>query len=132
MKIYIAFIASLLFAVNTLQAQHTENQSTGQPQEGHQGWYRQEIAAVGNSGAIFFINRDTGWVTFGDGLFYTTDGGGLWTLISPPPTYLYYFKDANNGWGQNDTALIRTYDGGKHWMAVHAPILGDMRIFGMD
>ncbi len=129
MKIIIAFFFAAFFAGASIAQDQAQNQQ-GQPPS--QGWYQQLSSAAGGAGSIFFINRDTGWVTFGNGLFSTINGGTTWTLLSPPPTYIGYFADANNGWGQNDTALIRTSDGGKNWIPVYAPVTGQMQVFGMD
>lgn len=101
-------------------------------QQGVEGWTKQTIAAVGNSGRIFFINRDTGWVTFADGLFFTTNAGNQWNLIAPPPINTIYFSDVKNGWAVNDTSLIRTSDGGKTWKLIKSPVVGQVKTFGMD
>ena len=126
-----AFFFATFFAGASL-AQNQPNQTQGQ-----QGWYRQQISAIGNSVSIFFIDQNTGWVVF-DSLYYTTDGGSTWKGISkvptgnPIPIHNLYFTDKNNGWAENDTTLVRTSDGGKNWQIVKAPFRGDMKVFGMD
>jgi photosystem II stability/assembly factor-like uncharacterized protein len=129
-------IAFLVFfgASVSLSQPHIEqgNINPPLPQNPPQGWYKQNSTAVGNSGGIFFLNRDTGWVSFSDGLISTSNGGATWIMVYPFPAYFPHFVDALNGWAVGDTSLLRTADGGKNWQPVHSPVLGRLQAFGMD
>lgn len=133
MKIIIAFLVFFGASVSLSQP-HIEqgNINLPLPQDPPQGWYKQNSTAVGNSGGIFFLNRDTGWVSFSDGLISTSNGGATWIMVYPFPAYFPHFVDALNGWAVGDTSLLRTADGGKNWQPVHSPVLGRLQAFGMD
>jgi photosystem II stability/assembly factor-like uncharacterized protein len=115
MKTLFVFVFALAMSFSFAQ-QH--------PQEGQQGWYKQES---GNTDYLFqvqFTSRDTGYVTGsyekgGDvfGSFYrTTNGGDSWQLFGPPDLGGFFFLLGKNiGWANGKNGLFRTEDGGKTW-----------------
>jgi photosystem II stability/assembly factor-like uncharacterized protein len=111
---------------------------------GGASWYR---AASGNPYEIGvqvqFVNDTVGWIsafnllTHQGSIFKSTDGGSDWnpTASQPPSGGLFYFVDANNGWGVNNSGIaqppygiIKTTDGGNSW----TPIYGDTTAYGFN
>ncbi|MCB0564561.1 MAG: T9SS type A sorting domain-containing protein [Phaeodactylibacter sp.] len=77
-------------------------------------------------GGLFFINRDTGWLSAGNlSIQKTTDGGNTWQAQFQHPGFFaqeIHFVDENNGWviGSSGTfnnrgRLYHTTDGGENW-----------------
>jgi photosystem II stability/assembly factor-like uncharacterized protein len=73
---------------------------------------------------IDFMDRQHGWVTDGMVLYRTSDGGHLWTKLSPGTNFkqIAYLSFVSNttGWAisrQSNTSafLLKTTDGGKTW-----------------
>jgi photosystem II stability/assembly factor-like uncharacterized protein len=63
-----------------------------------------------------------GWVTDGDVLYVTTDGGSHWTTIPPTPPFANVkqidFVSPQLGWAVTPTSLLKTEDGGSTWTPV--------------
>ncbi|MCB9293123.1 MAG: hypothetical protein H6559_08310 [Lewinellaceae bacterium] len=74
-------------------------------------------------GGLFFINRDTGWISaWNVSTQRTTDGGRTWQAQSPSPDLNareIHFADENNGWIIGNSGfngrLYHTTDGGENW-----------------
>jgi photosystem II stability/assembly factor-like uncharacterized protein len=84
---------------------------------------------------IFFVNSDTGWISFSDGnkawsLAKSTDGGLTWCDLPhlgapesnfPPFFKRIYFYDQLNGWALDSYgALFKTIDGGNSWAKIES------------
>ncbi|MCB0598578.1 MAG: hypothetical protein KDD28_31175, partial [Phaeodactylibacter sp.] len=95
--------------------------------DGGEDWHESafDIAPGQNGiiGGLFFINRDTGWISaWNISTQKTTDGGRTWQAQSPSPDLNareIHFVDENNGWvignsGSNGR-LYHTTDGGENW-----------------
>ncbi|MCO6489644.1 MAG: T9SS type A sorting domain-containing protein [Phaeodactylibacter sp.] len=104
--------------------------STYWTNNGGEDWYESafDIAPGQNGiiGGLFFINRDTGWISaWNVSTQKTTDGGRTWQAQSPSPDLNareIHFVDENNGWvignsGPTSHAgrLYHTTDGGENW-----------------
>ncbi len=75
-------------------------------------------------GGLFFINRDTGWLSAWDlSIQKTTDGGNTWQAQFQHPGFFareIHFVDENNGWVIGNSfsgkgRLYHTTDGGENW-----------------
>ncbi|MCB9298051.1 MAG: T9SS type A sorting domain-containing protein [Lewinellaceae bacterium] len=94
---------------------------------GGEDWYESAFdLAPGQNGIIgglFFINRDTGWISaWNVSTQRTTDGGRTWQAQSPSPDLNareIHFVDENNGWIIGNSGfngrLYHTADGGESW-----------------
>ncbi len=70
---------------------------------------------------LYFINKDTGWVSGTYQKISKTTNGGLTfdsTFISPGYTYDMYFKDANTGFVTSEGLIFKTINGGGSWFNV--------------
>jgi photosystem II stability/assembly factor-like uncharacterized protein len=100
------------------------------------------------------LSPNTGWVSTGNRLLFTTDNGAHWKDISPPvpdPSNSnenrfgeVYFLDANTGWvistgnlqegnpdsDETETVLSSTVDGGATWTAAILPRLKPLQKVG--
>ncbi len=67
---------------------------------------------------LYFINKDTGWVsgTY-EKILKTTNGGVTFdsTYINAGYTYDMYFKDANTGFVSSEGKVFKTTNGGSSW-----------------
>lgn len=65
---------------------------------------------------VFFIDENTGWVTFYDkGSYKTTDGGYTWVLSTNPGNEKY-FKNQDTGWSvYSPLGVFKSTDGGNLW-----------------
>lgn len=100
-------------------------------QDGGCNWstvWLDEHHAVGQSGQVQFLDRDTGWLfpnSYGS-LLKTTDGGLHWESVAGPfHMEGGFFVNRVVGWalgnppgGKTDSGLFRTSDGGKTWLSV--------------
>ncbi|MCA9940453.1 MAG: hypothetical protein KC418_17565 [Anaerolineales bacterium] len=68
-----------------------------------------------------FINPTDGWLTDGQQLFATHDGGQNWTPVAPFPSSelrgSLNFVNSHDGWFSNGQQLFVTHDGGQNWRA---------------
>ncbi len=93
-------------------------------------WFQAASISAGNE--IYFINKDTGWISNG-GMFKSTDGGASW-INEPMPTggviistniFRFVFINKNTGWGIGGIAnyggslsrgvIWKTTNGGLNW-----------------
>ena len=76
----------------------------------------------GNSyNGLYFINKDTGWVSGALAWIYkTTNGGVTFDSTSIGTTYSLdmYFKDTNTGFVTSQGRIFKTTNGGGFWFAV--------------
>lgn len=71
---------------------------------------------------VFFLNKNTGWVSGRFELFKTINNGNSWSKISDSSKSYLYFSDEMNGWGSFlNFSLYRTYNGGLNWIEVNPP-----------
>ena len=101
--------------------------STYWTNNGGEDWHESafDIAPGQNGiiGGLFFINRDTGWISaWNVSTQKTTDGGRTWRAQLPSPDLIareIHFVDENNGWVIGNSGfngrLYHTTDGGENW-----------------
>ncbi|MBK9225608.1 MAG: T9SS type A sorting domain-containing protein [Ignavibacteria bacterium] len=83
--------------------------------------------------AVYFINKDTGWVSgTGQLVFKTTNGGKTFDSATVSGfSYDIYFKNANEGLVCGQTAAMhRTTDGGRSWNPIYVPVGTQSADFG--
>jgi photosystem II stability/assembly factor-like uncharacterized protein len=82
---------------------------------------------------VYFIDQmgdpKIGFVSFGDEVWRTTDGGAIWVKCFGQYTEVndFAFKDSVIGWCANygqDIGCYKTIDGGLSWQALNSPIGG--------
>lgn len=119
----ILFTLILLLCYGTLSAQ--EN-----------GWYKQSIPTNQYLPKIFFLNKDTGWTGGQEGLYWTTNGGNVWQLLTTKAVSDPTFVDGKNGWGITGNKTVgKTTDGGITWKDTLTKLQGginELQIFGFD
>jgi len=88
---------------------------------------------------LFYLNKDTGWVTVGQGqhnIFITTNGGTNWLSKNLPGVFgghEIYFANSRKGWISSVYNFIyATNDGGLNWGTQVLPIPGSGKIFFLD
>jgi photosystem II stability/assembly factor-like uncharacterized protein len=119
---------------------HVEQGGTNPPtpQEPPNGWYKQTSGATQWLPRIFFLDKDTGWTGGPDGLYWTTNGGDVWELLTTKAVVDPHFIDGKNGWGITGSKTVgKSTDGGKTWEDKNVGIVGGLglsaiEIFGMD
>lgn len=95
------------------------------------GWSTQQTNTLHETGAVYFINTNTGFAvtgdyqgTYGGDIFKTTNGGLNWVSKYSSSRICFrhalYFVNANTGYAGGwalgfDSALFRTIDGGETW-----------------
>lgn len=85
--------------------------------DGGENWSYTNID--GNS--VFFINRDTGWVTNNSnysskGIYKSTDGGITWAQKNSISCSSVFFLDYNTGWATSTEGILKSTDGGDNWI----------------
>jgi photosystem II stability/assembly factor-like uncharacterized protein len=93
-----------------------------------------------NAGWIFFLNKDTGWVTNFNGsqnyTMYTTNNGINWTIQNLPATYGagdLYFYNQYLGWGAGGFGkVVATTNSGFNWGTQDVPFFTVNSIFFLD
>jgi photosystem II stability/assembly factor-like uncharacterized protein len=74
-----------------------------------------------------FIDANTGWVTDGQALNVTHDGGQSWATVGQLPTTNLVgglnFVNANDGWLTDGPQLYVTHDGGQNWSSLTSAVL---------
>ncbi|MGC8595923.1 MAG: YCF48-related protein [Candidatus Kryptoniota bacterium] len=112
--------------------------------DGGVSWSKYGSSNPGEIGVqVQFVNDTLGWfsafnlLTNKAKLYSTTNGGLSWnsTVAQPPTGGIFYFVDANNGWGVNNSGIaappygiIKTTDGGASWATIYA----DTSNYGFD
>ena len=95
-----------------------------QPQEGQQGWFKQESGTTEGLERVQFFTPTTGWACGSNGnAYHTTDAGESWTQFPPPPQYFeyLYFVDDTTAIAVGETPdgvhsrIMTTYDRGQTW-----------------
>jgi Tol biopolymer transport system component len=80
-----------------------------------------------------FADSNHGWVTDGDVLYETSDGGHQWATLHPTPSFTdvtqLEFISPEVGWAVKKASpfLLRTVDGGQTWAPVTYTISGQKR-----
>ena len=100
------------------------------------GWHKQSIPTTQYLSGIFFINKDTGWTGGEEGLYWTTNGGDVWSLLTTKFVSKPTFVDAKNGWAITSNKTVgKTTDGGLTWKDTLTPQQGginQIQVFGID
>jgi photosystem II stability/assembly factor-like uncharacterized protein len=86
-------------------------------------WTSQANNLPGEGTSIYFVNRDTGWVSTaspstGGTIFKTTDGGATWVQKAAVTTPLreVKFTSPRAGWALGDGSIFKTTDAGESWV----------------
>ncbi|MBI5402766.1 MAG: T9SS type A sorting domain-containing protein [Ignavibacteriae bacterium] len=87
--------------------------------------------------SMFFLSKDTGWVSTNNGGMLKTINAGLNWLTEYLPNnnvvYSIYFSNPRKGWGARGPYYIyATSNGGDVWGKQSIPILGANRLFFVD
>lgn len=115
MKILFAFVFASMAGLSLAQQQ---------PQEGQQGWFKQESGTTEGLERVQFFSPTTGWACGSNGnAYHTTDAGESWTQFPPPPQYFeyLYFVDDTTAIAVGETPdgvhsrIMTTYDRGQTW-----------------
>lgn len=89
-------------------------------------WSPRALPLMHLIGGPDFIDANTGWVTDGQELYVTYDGGQSWVTVAQLPTLNLVgsldFVDTNNGWITDGPQLYVTHDGGQNWSTL-APVV---------
>ena len=86
--------------------------------DGGETWVESTPFPACNSRTITFTTADSGWVGGSCGIYFTSNGGGTWTLQSPLVQGIndLFFLDSKHGWAACDKLqTMRTTDGGTNW-----------------
>jgi photosystem II stability/assembly factor-like uncharacterized protein len=86
------------------------------------GWYQQTSGTTEDLTSVYFMNKDTGWVTGEDGLLLKTINGGNSWVAQPTnlswikkiifiDNYTGFLAGVSSHWGK----LLKTTDGGNTW-----------------
>ncbi|MBS1553194.1 MAG: T9SS type A sorting domain-containing protein [Bacteroidetes bacterium] len=70
---------------------------------------------------LFFINRDTGWLSKNHYILRTTNGGFTFDSVSVKPSYIFdiYFRNYNDGLFCGEGAyMFKTSDAGQSWTQI--------------
>lgn len=91
---------------------------------------RGETDGVG--AGFFFIDADHGWAPGNETVFFTTDGGMSWKVVSLPhnarQARQIWMFDAQHGIADSGTQIFKTEDGGLVWRLVpNTPKMGRVR-----
>jgi photosystem II stability/assembly factor-like uncharacterized protein len=86
---------------------------------------------------MFFLNKDTGWVSNNNGgIFKTLNGGVNWITEYLPNNNVVYsitFSNQRKGWGAGGPYyLFATSTGGNVWGRQNIPVLGTSHLFFSD
>jgi len=99
------------------------------------------LGFVANVSDMYFINKDTGWISSTDaldgGLFKTTNGGINWTqqLNSSFTSNKIHFINSDTGWmGSADAngKLYRTTNGGSNWQLLYTSNMSVTTLFFLN
>jgi len=88
-------------------------------------WKRLPIIG-GNFSSLFFSSQKRGWLTAGDTLQKTSNGGNSWSLVALPPEVkgrrlscvCFGGKDQRTGWISGSGIVLTSTDGGGVWRTV--------------
>lgn len=87
--------------------------------DGGENWIA--VHSTGDYSSVFFINKDTGWVTSdysnSTGIYKTIDGGFTLVKKSSASTSSIYFTDINTGWAVGTSGILKSTDGGETWIS---------------
>ncbi|MAT38335.1 MAG: hypothetical protein CL946_01890 [Ectothiorhodospiraceae bacterium] len=134
---------SRLFAVKCLDSSNSivvgEQGVALRTSDGGNTWH-QMLQSNNDHRAIYFLDRNTGWITGVSEILKTTDGGGTWKqqYSNTSAAYLFHdlsFGDAENGcavgydWSTFEGVIIITSDGGNTWESKPPNTLN--RLFGV-
>jgi photosystem II stability/assembly factor-like uncharacterized protein len=89
-------------------------------EEATPAWYPQSAGTTDSLFAVYFTDRDNGWISgMRNTILHTSDGGDNWYAQPAPPSSHYYdlhFVDALQGWAVGSSGKIaHTEDGGESW-----------------
>jgi photosystem II stability/assembly factor-like uncharacterized protein len=95
--------------------------------DGGATWSPKALPLTHLIGGPDFIDADTGWVTDGQALNVTHDGGQSWAAVAQLPTTNLVgglnFVNANDGWITDGPQLYVTQDGGQNWSTLMPAVL---------
>lgn len=68
---------------------------------------------------IFFLNQDTGWMSYYGGIYRTTDGANTWqeqaSVFEHNDISSIQFIDQDHGWAVGEEHIMKTSNGGNNW-----------------
>jgi photosystem II stability/assembly factor-like uncharacterized protein len=96
------------------------------PQEGKNGWYRQQTGTHDDMMNLSVVNKDTLFVSGGGSLLYTHTGGSVWLPTINPRVAGMHFFDSKTGFvgSPSQPNINKTTDGGKTWTVYDTHIQG--------
>ncbi|MFZ4592236.1 MAG: T9SS type A sorting domain-containing protein [Ignavibacteria bacterium] len=99
-------------------------------------WQQMPNLPISNIRCIFFLNKDTGWVTVGNTVnyvLYTTNGTRL-TQTFPYSTDAIdiYFANPRRGWIASGQNIFATSNGGNNWGTQIIPTGTSSKLFFLD
>ena len=89
--------------------------------DGGDSWTSQTSLPAKNLGAVYFVDKDNGWIALENQntIRYTTDGGDMWASVSTTSTHPFadiHFVDKDNGCAVGDSGtILHSTDGGMNW-----------------
>jgi photosystem II stability/assembly factor-like uncharacterized protein len=90
-------------------------------------WSPRALPLMHLIGGPDFMDANTGWVTAGQQLYVTYDGGQNWAAVGQLPTTNLVgsldFVNANDGWITDGPHIYVTHDGGRNWSSLTPVIL---------
>ena len=129
MKSVITVLAFLVLVNISFAQPHVEQGGTNPPripQEGKNGWYRQQTGTHDDMMNLSVVNKDTLFVSGGGSLLYTHTGGNVWLPTINPRVAGMHFFDSKTGFvgSPSQPNINKTTDGGKSWIVYDTHIQG--------
>ncbi len=82
--------------------------------------------------SMSFINKDTGWVSSGDGIFFTQDGGLTWDTVFNESVDQVLFLNPGRGFSIINNNLFFSFDGGAYWVWANLPADKFIEVYFQD
>jgi photosystem II stability/assembly factor-like uncharacterized protein len=134
-KYYKVVIYNLVLLIVCLSSGCVEDQSENiYTFKDFAGWKNQSSGVNKSLNAIYFVNKQQGWVVGKDGIIlHSTDGGITWRKQNSHTDEMLnsvYFLDENIGWVAGGSIrngkmrspyLAKTMDGGSDWVKINIP-----------